>query len=101
MDDGAEVQKKKIVSSKGEIEQFRESFVWKDILNKLKERIEDHKQQILSLPATAHLGKLTPGTLEIRLGGYDGAIKAFEWMAYLLLDELILDIENKTNETHE
>ena len=79
-------------STAGEIEQFKESLVWKDILDELTTCIDLYKADMAALPSQAAEGRIPSGTLEIRMGRLDGTIKAFEWVADKMLDEMLLDI---------
>jgi len=92
-----EIKKNVIRSSKGELEQFMQSMVWKDILDELTVMIERSQKELSDLPTQARLGLLPAGSLEVRLGGVDASIKAFTWMADNMLLEMIQDLDEDPN----
>jgi hypothetical protein len=80
-------------STKSEIEAFRESPIWLDIVDELQSQIEAYKQELLSIPSDIAVNK--PSTAEVlaHLGCMDGAIKSLDYIAKELLEVLIANYE--------
>ena len=81
----------KIRSSKGEIEQFKESAVWLDIVDELTELIDQYRDLLIQLPSKAMKSGVGQTEILVELGRIDGTTKAFEYVKDRMLNELISD----------
>ena len=84
-----------MLSSRGEIEQFKESLIWKDILEELNTIVSVYSSDREKLPSSICEGKISADMLSILTGRYDGTIKAFEWVRDKMLEEMLSDLELK------
>ena len=85
-------------STKTEIEEFKESPIWLDILDEMQLAIEIYQKQLLSLPESAVKLNQSSTALIARMGYIDGTIKTFEYVRNELLDIMIADIDTKKME---
>ena len=76
-------------STKAEIEAFKESLIWQDILDELDEQIEFYKSQLLNIPHNTINNDYSTTSVMANMGCMHGTIRSLTMMRENMLDVLI------------
>ena len=82
-------------STKAEIEAFKESLIWKDILDELKEQIEFYTSQLLDIPPNAINNDYSTTSVMANMGCMHGTIRSLTMIRDEMLDILINKYEEQ------
>ena len=87
-----------ILSTKRQIENFKKSFVWKDILNELKIWEQGFASEQARIVDDAQADNPSTASVLLHLGDTNGRIKAVNYMVQLP-DIFLQILEDKENDT--
>ena len=88
----------KVYATKSQLEDFKESVIWKDIKRELKMWQVGFKQESLSMVEDAAETNPSTATVLMHLGDINGRVKAVEYM--LALPDIFISIlEDKEDDT--